>query len=132
MDVEIFALCDFAQDVSGKLTIIGAFDTIFARELPVRHPLLCVALRMRFPVYQLGDHDICISLQNQDGDNVIPPFSGKLSVNGIGNDSGLADLAVHLNGIQFEREERLRAQLTVDGTDMASVPLYVRKMPAGK
>ncbi|MCX7023008.1 MAG: hypothetical protein NT080_00115 [Spirochaetes bacterium] len=134
MTVEIFALCDFAQDVGGKLTVVGAFDTIFVRELPARHPLMSIALRLRFPVYELGDHAVRVTIRKSDGDLLIPAFEGKLKVNGIGNDSAVTDLAIHLNQVAFERTESLKIVLEADGAEAAVIPLYVRLLPqqAGK
>ena len=41
MRVEIFTLCDAATvDAGGKLSILGSFDRLNAREAPVIHPQL--------------------------------------------------------------------------------------------
>ena len=48
MNVELFVLCDAATDYQGKLNILGTFDAIRAKEMPVVYPLCTVALRMRF------------------------------------------------------------------------------------
>ena len=32
MEIEIFTLCDFAQDNSGKLTVVGTFDGINSKQ----------------------------------------------------------------------------------------------------
>jgi len=34
MEIEIFTLCDFAQDNSSKLTVVGTFDSIQSRQFP--------------------------------------------------------------------------------------------------
>ncbi len=129
MNVELFALCDFAQDVAGKITVVGAFDSIFVREFPGRHPFMSIAVRLRFPVYELGEHSVRISLRGSNGDLVIPPFEGKLSVNGIGNDSAVTNLTIHMNQVTFERGDSLKFTLEVDGAEAATLPLYVRQMP---
>ena len=34
MEIEIFTLCDYAQDMKGKLVLVGTFDTIFPKQYP--------------------------------------------------------------------------------------------------
>ena len=38
MEIEIFTLSDFAQYNNSKLTIVGTFDSIKAKQFPVQHP----------------------------------------------------------------------------------------------
>jgi hypothetical protein len=44
----VATLCDSAADYNGKLCVLGAFDTIFAKTLPVVHPQCAIALRICF------------------------------------------------------------------------------------
>ncbi|MCU0784709.1 MAG: hypothetical protein MUF81_11830, partial [Verrucomicrobia bacterium] len=48
MNIQVAVLCDAATDDNGKLNFLGAFDTIYARELPAIHPQCAVALRVTF------------------------------------------------------------------------------------
>ena len=48
MKIELLALADFAADYGGKLSVIGIFDTIFARQMPAVHPHCCLAVKLRF------------------------------------------------------------------------------------
>ena len=48
MEIEIFTLADFAQDNNSKLTIVGTFDSIHAKEFPTQHPACSIACRLRF------------------------------------------------------------------------------------
>ncbi|PKL23422.1 MAG: hypothetical protein CVV47_14370 [Spirochaetae bacterium HGW-Spirochaetae-3] len=127
MNVEILALCDFAQDASGKLTVLGAFDAITVREFPSVHQLLCVAARVRFQVYELGAHAMRIDLVDASGDRLAPPLEGSMHVNGIGGDSACANLALNVFNLRLEREGSWRLVLSIDGQERASTPLYVRK-----
>lgn len=123
----MLALCDFAQDAQGKLTVVGAFDAITVRSFPTVHPLLCVAARIRFPVYELGSHDVRIEIADASGERLAPALDGKMSVDGIGGDSACANLAVNLFNLRLEREGNYRLALAIDGQDRASIPLYIRK-----
>lgn len=127
MHVEILSLCDFAQDVMGKLNVVGAFDAITVRNFPSIHPLMCVAARIRFQVYELGKHDMKIELVDNGGDRLAPALEGSLNVNGIGGDSACANLALNIVNLRVEREGSWKLTLSIDGQERASVPLFIRK-----
>ena len=46
MELISASLCDFASDYQGKLCVLGAFDTIGAKQYPAVHPQCSVALRL--------------------------------------------------------------------------------------
>ena len=127
MHIEMLALCDYAQDAQGKLTVVGAFDAITVRSFPTTHPLLCVAARIRFPVYELGAHAIRIDIRDAEGSELVPSLDGQMSVDGIGGDSACANLALNLFNLRLEREGSWRLTLSIDGQERASIPLYVRR-----
>ncbi len=127
MQVEILALCDFAQDVMGKLNVIGCFDAITVREFPSVHPLMCVAARIRFQVYELGSHAVRMELVDSSGDRLAPALDGSMNVNGIGGDSACANLALNISNLRVEKEGSWRLILSIDGQERASAPLYIRK-----
>jgi hypothetical protein len=127
MHVEILALCDFAQDSMGKLNIVGAFDAITVREFPSVHPLMCVAARIRFQVYELGSHAMRMELVDGTGDRLAPPLDGSMNVDGIGGDSACANLALNISNLRVEREGSWKLTLSIDGQERASVPLYIRR-----
>ena len=127
MTVEIFGLCDFAQDAYGKLTLIGAFDAITVRDFPAAHPFMCVAARIRFPIYELGEHSVRVEIKDPDGGFLVPALDGKLAVNGIGGDSACANLTLNLMNLQLKGETSWRVSLSIDGHEKAMIPLYIRK-----
>jgi hypothetical protein len=129
MTVEIFGLCDFAQDAYGKLTLIGAFDAITVRDFPAVHPFMSVAARIRFPIYELGDHTVRVEIKDPDGGFLVPPMDGKLAVNGIGGDSACANLTLNLMNLHLKDETSWRVSLAIDGHEKSMIPLYIRKAP---
>lgn len=130
MHVEILALCDFAQDSMGKLNVVGAFDAITVHGFPSVHPLMCVAARIRFQVYELGTHEVRMDLVDNAGERLAPSLEGSLNVNGIGGDSACANMALNIVNLRLEREGSWRLVFSIDGQERASVPLYVRKTNA--
>jgi hypothetical protein len=127
MHIEILALCDFAQDAMGKLNIVGAFDAITVREFPSVHPLMCVAVRIRFQVYELGNHSVRMELVDSSGDRLTPPLDGSMNVDGIGGDTACTNLALNIVNLRVEREGSWKLVLSIDGQERASVPLYIRR-----
>ena len=47
MTIQVAVLCDAATDESGKLNLLGAFDTIYTQQLPAVHPQCSVRLAER-------------------------------------------------------------------------------------
>ncbi len=127
MHVELFALCDYAQESAGKLTALGIFDAISVREFPAIHPILCLCARIRFPVYELGQRSIHVEISDNQGQHLVPPLDGRVSIDGIGGDSACANVTLTLFNIKMERECSWRVSLSVDGQERAAIPLYIRK-----
>ncbi len=48
MNIQVAVLCDAANEDNGKLNLLGAFDTIYAPQMPAVHPQCSVALRVTF------------------------------------------------------------------------------------
>ena len=81
MKAEIFCLCDFAAaDSGGKLTIVGVFDTIWAREVPATHGLCALALRIRFERIEEGLKKLKVSFIDSDGNPVMPAMEMQIPV----------------------------------------------------
>ena len=47
MNIDILALCDFAQDNDGKLTIVGTFDHYLVRKAPLPKSTLFLVARVK-------------------------------------------------------------------------------------
>jgi hypothetical protein len=127
MHVDIFTLCDFAQESGGKLTLVGAFDTVFARQFPAMHPFMCLAMRLRFYIHEEGTHPIRIEFAGQDGGTVVNPIEGELSVLDFSGSSRVVHSVFNFVNTPIEREGTIGITLTVDGREALTSPLYVRK-----
>ncbi len=131
MNVEVIVLCDAATEYQGKLNILGTFDAIWARNIPVVHPLCAVALRLRFSKTEEGQHNVRINIIDGDGTSVVKPI--ETSVNVQFNESVLTSLAVNMilnvQGITFPNYGEYSIDLSVDDRHEASLPLYVNQVP---
>jgi hypothetical protein len=80
VDIQIAALCDAAADYEGKLSLLGAFDTIIASTLPAVHPQCALALRIVFRKEEEGAHQLRLSFVDEDGRIVVPVLETAMDV----------------------------------------------------
>jgi hypothetical protein len=127
MDVEAFLLCDAATDQHGKLNVLGAFDTVFAKEVPAVHPACAVAARIRFSKVEEGEHAVRICVIDQDGKEVVPKLDGKVSVR-VGENTGstAVNLVLNFQRLKLPDYGEYSIDLAVDGEQKASLPFFVR------
>jgi len=128
MRIEIFALCDAATADFGKLSMLGAFDTIGAVKIPAVHPQSTVALRVRFEKIEKGEHKVAVHFVDGDGKNVIPPTQGVITVNSSDEQSTVAaSLILNIQALKLEKYGEYAIDLAIDGQHKASLPLFVKE-----
>ncbi|MGD0785058.1 MAG: hypothetical protein ABR969_04520 [Sedimentisphaerales bacterium] len=130
MEIEAFLLCDAATDNQGKLNILGAFDNFWAMQLPIKIPQCSIAARVRFDRIEEGDHPVKIQIIDQDGQNIAPKLEGTVSIRIVpGTDSSVANLILHIQGLEIKRFGSYQIDLAIDGQLQASLPLRVSEIP---
>jgi len=127
MKVELFTLCDFAQENDGKLTIVGTFDTIVARDFPCTHPLLSVVVRLRFDIWEFGSHAFRVEARDLEGESILSPIKGTLEVRGVGNATAVSHVLFNISGARFKASGVTSFVLFIDEKEIASIPLYLRQ-----
>src|SRR5688572_33395724 len=80
MKIELLALADFAADYGGKLSVVGIFDTIFARQMPAVHAHCCLAVKLRFDRDEEGPKRLRLVICNDDGKLVMPAMEIPIQV----------------------------------------------------
>ena len=80
MKIELFVLCDFAQDNNGKFTIVGCYDTILSEKFPGNHTMSYIALKLRLNNDEAGKHKFSIIIKSKSGNNIIPRIDGEINV----------------------------------------------------
>ncbi len=130
MNIEAFLLCDAATDQQGKLNILGAFDNIYARQLPTIHPACAIALRIRFGISEQGSHPVKILIIDEDAKPVGPKLEGSVDIKvGEGTDSTIANLVLNIQRLKLEKYGKYRIDLTIDNQIITDLPLTVREIP---
>ncbi|MBL7746390.1 MAG: hypothetical protein JNM19_03085 [Chitinophagaceae bacterium] len=128
MEIEIFTLADFAQDNNSKLTIVGTFDSIQARQFPVQHPACTVACRMRFSIKETGGHEFKLRLIDSAGNETIKPIEGNINISTPPNGQfASVNIVVNFNQLQFEKAGRYSFELYIDGDWKSGLPLFLNQ-----
>ena len=129
MNIEVFSLCDAATvDLSGKLNVLGAFDTIFSSNMPAVCPQCAIALRIRFENIERGEHRVSVNFVNLDGKHLIPTANGTINIHFPEEQrSGSANLVLNLQMLKLENYGEYSIDLAVDGRNEVSLPLFVRE-----
>ena len=127
MKIELFTFCDFAQENGGKLTVVGTFDTIIARNFPCIHPQLSVVIRIRFDIWEFKQHTFRIETRDLDGGRGMDAISGNIDVKGIGNATAVSHLVFTISNLHFKDPAVINFILFMDDKEIGSIPLYVRQ-----
>jgi hypothetical protein len=128
MEIEIFTLADFAQDNNSKLTIVGTFDSIQAKQFPVQHPACAVACRMRFGIKEVGGHDFRLRLIDTAGKEIIKPIEGNINIGTPPNGQfASVNIVVNFNQLQFEKAGRYSFELYIDDDWKSGLPLFLNQ-----
>lgn len=126
MQVLCAILCDFAADYSGKLTIVGAFDTIVAPAFPITHAHCSFAIRVLFNDADEGRHKFDIKLIDTDGRNLLPRLEPAIDVK---LDAEMffrsQNFVINLQGLKFEKPGQYSIDVAYDGEIVSRVPLQV-------
>lgn len=126
MDIQVATLCDSAVDYNGKLCVIGTFDQIFARQVPVVHPQCSLAIRFCFKPGDEGQHKLSIAFIDEDGKPLIKPFEPVMEVRLPQENIFITrNIVLNLQGLKFEKAGTHEIQISIDGQLVASIPLRV-------
>lgn len=127
MKTEIFTFCDFAQENGGKLTIVGTFDTIMAKNFPCVHPQLAVVIRIRFDLWEFASHNFRIETRDLDGELNMEAITGHVEVRGGGNATAVSHLVFTISNLHFTSSGVVNFVLYIDEKELTSIPLHIRK-----
>ena len=118
-----------ATQQQGKLNVLGAFDNIFVKKMPAKHPTCAVAARIRFEKIEEGNHPIRINIIDGDGNSIGPKLDGNIPVR-IGNnvDSTVVNLVLNIQGLDFKTYGKYRIDLAIDGQIKGELPFHIREI----
>jgi hypothetical protein len=131
MNIQVAVLCDAATDDNGKLNLLGAFDTIYARELPAVHPQCSVALRVTFFSGDEGKHTLRLNFVDADGRSIMPDFPPIPVEVTLPEDVhfGTRNFIINIQQLKFEEPGLYSVDISFDDQSVASIPLLVKHVP---
>jgi hypothetical protein len=131
MNIQVAVLCDAATDDNGKLNLLGAFDTIYARELPAVHPQCSVALRVTFFNSDEGKHTLRLNFVDADGRSIMPDFPPIPVEVTLPDDVhfGTRNFIINIQQLKFDEPGLYSVDVSLDDQSQASIPLLVKHVP---
>lgn len=131
MNADFAFICDFAE-AGAKLNALGiGFDTIFAAQLPVRHPHFSLVLQLRASAAEAGQKKIQVNLLDDDGKDVIPPIQGQFSLpRAEGRTHSIGRFVMEFNNVEFRTFGSYSVVVTIEGLEVASIPFRLAPRPA--
>lgn len=126
MDVQIFTLCDSAQEYNGKLVIVGAFNELTFDKFPAVYPELAVVVRTIIEDEKASDHDVELSAFKADTGNhaIIPPFKTSLDTKSNIGQTVYSNLILRMNNITIPEAGKYIIKFSIDKT-IKEIPFMV-------
>ena len=123
MNVEIFTLCDAATVDTGKLNILGSFDTLSSTSFPSSHSDCVIVCKMRTDDIDPGPMTLEMHIIDPDGKDVIPPIQNQLK-----GGAGLHHHLWHIRGFPLPKPGTFYVDLLVNGQLLGRNPLFVKRV----
>jgi hypothetical protein len=127
MNIQVAVLCDAATNDNEKLNLLGAFDTIYAPQLPAIHPQCSVAMRVTFLPGDEGERKFALHFINADGKPIMQPIP--MPVNVVLPDDAhflTRNFIVNIQQLKFEEAGLYSVDVRLDDETQASIPLLVK------
>lgn len=116
MQIDIFTLCDSAQEYNGKLVIVGTFNQITAPTFPHVYSEFALVASVRFDKNEKKEHDIEIGIKKSDSDDfLMKPARMKASNAGAQGNYSFINLVIKVNNITIKEKGEYIVYLNVDG-----------------
>ena len=127
MNIQVAVLCDAATEDNGKLNLLGAFDTIYAPQLPAVHPQCAVALRLTFMSGDEGERKLKLNFVNADGRAIMPPIEIPVTVL-LPEDVHFVtrNFIVNIQQLKFAEAGLYSVDMRLDDKSQGNIPLSIK------
>ena len=133
MDIQVATLCDSAMDYNSKLCLLGTFDTIGSRAVPIVHPQCALALRVCFRNADEGDHQMTIRMVDASGKDLMQPLQANVDIRlPEGADFITRNMILNFQPLRFEKAGLFSFEVSLSGQTLASIPLRVIYVEEGQ
>ena len=133
MDIQIFTLCDSAQEYNGKLVIVGAFNEIVASSFPVIHPEMTIVVRTIIENEDKEGHDVEISAFKSDTgkEALLPHFKTRIETKENIGQTVYSNVILRTNNVPIPEAGKYIIRFSID-TTTKEIPLLVRDANTSK
>ena len=122
-------VCDYASlGEGGKLNVLGIFENIFSKNVPVTHPQLYIVVNVS--VKKAGNYKLHIRIvRDKDSKEIIQQLEFPISIN-LPSLSGEAKVGVigQINGIKFEEFGGYTAQVLIDANKVGETKINLTQV----
>lgn len=121
MKATLFEIADYASiSNTNNLNLIGIFRNITAPNLPAKHPLLFIVLRLRAQMVEVGRNaEVELTLMDQDGGQAFQ-HKGTLTI------ASRNHLYIHkIVGLEMKKYDRYSWSAFVNGVLMGTVEMEI-------
>lgn len=129
MKLELFSLSDYAQELQGKLVIVGTFDVIRTQKFPAFHPQCSIAIKIRYTDGDQLDNNFKICIVGRDATKPLFNVEGGIhSENPEKFETYSANIVINVNGLNFEYEGTYKILFYINNKLEGELPLYLKKI----
>ena len=130
MNIQVAVLCDAATDDNGKLNLLGAFDTIYAREMPGHPSAMSVALRVTFMAGDEGKRLLKVNFVDADGQSIMPSLDIPVEIT-LPDEMHFCtrNFILNIQQLKFDEPGLYAVDVSLDDRSQASIPLLVKHVP---
>lgn len=125
MELDFAFLADAAVvDGTGKLSVLGVFDRIRARDFPARHGRIALVMRLAAQPEDEGEHRVEIVLRGPEDQDVLR-LDGQVRLGPTKPARGATRIAqvLNLDGVVFPQAGRYRFEIRIN--DQAATPVHL-------
>ncbi|OPL15014.1 MAG: hypothetical protein AVO34_00415 [Firmicutes bacterium ML8_F2] len=130
MKLRIALTCDYAlTDNSGKISIIGIFDTIHVSNLPAKHAKMYIVLKFKLEESDRGKNDVIIDLMGEDNEVINEIAKAKIDIKQMINSDidSEANLIVCLTNFGIKELGRYSIRIKYQNKE-EYMPILVKKI----
>ena len=133
MKLDFAFICDYAE-APRKINALGiGFDTIYAPNVPCKHPSFFLVIQLRASVVEAGEKNLEVRLIDEDGRDIIPTVSRKFSLPmPTGGTESTSRITMQFGNVEFPRYGSYSLHAVIEGQEMVRVPLRVSPPPQTK
>jgi len=130
MKLEMFCLCEAANESQGRLNLLGVFDKIYAKSLPAVHPRMVAVARIRHQETADSSHSVVLTIQPPSKHEPVAELEVNAQFRKAGPEGwSVSQLILAIERLRLDEEGAYTVQLSMDGDPVSTIPLFIQKIP---